>query len=83
MIMKRLYIVCCLLVALSTVGQENVSMFTVDVGYASIHDSYLTPITYSGTNLALGYEAIRPVRADKWLWQLQAGCDYNYAENTA
>ena len=58
-------------------------MFTVDMGYASIHDSYLTPITYGGTDLALGYEAMRPMRADKWLWQLQVGADYNYVENNA
>ena len=64
-------------------GQENVSMFTVDMGYASVHDSYLTPITYDGLDLALGYEAMRPVRADKWLWQLGVGADYNYVENPA
>ena len=64
-------------------GQENVSMFTVDMGYASVHDSYLTPITYDGLDLALGYETMRPVRADKWLWQLGVGADYNYVENPA
>ena len=45
--------------------------------------SYLTPITYEGLDLALGYEAMRPARADKWLWQLQTGADYNYVENAA
>lgn len=58
-------------------------MFTVDMGYASVHDSYLTPITYGGTDLALGYEAMRPMWGDKWLWQLQVGADYNYVENDA
>ena len=81
--MSRLYIVCCLLVALSAAGQEQVSMFTVDMGYAAVHDSYLTPITYSGTDLALRYEALRPVWDDKWLWQLGVGTDYNYVENKA
>ena len=58
-------------------------MFMVDVGYASIHDTYLTPITYDGLDLAMGYEAMRGMRADKWLWQLQVGADYNYVENPA
>jgi hypothetical protein len=55
----------------------------VDVGYASVHDSYLTPITYDGLDLAIGYEAMRSVRGGKWLWQLQVGADYNYTENKA
>lgn len=58
-------------------------MFTVDAGYASIHDSYLTPITYHGLDLGLAYQAMRPLhsRPDTWLWQLQVGADYNYVEN--
>ena len=57
----------------------------LDAGYASVHDSYLTPITYDGAGLALGYEAMRPTRfsPDKWLWQLQVDADYNYVENPA
>ncbi len=70
---------------LSAVGQERVSMLTVDAGYATIHDSYLTPITYDGLDLAIGYEAVRPLKArpDTWLWQLQVGADYNHVENPA
>lgn len=67
--------------AMSAMGQENVSMFTMDLGYASIHDSYLTPITYDGMDLALGYEATRSIRANKWLWQLGVDADYNHVEN--
>ena len=55
----------------------------VDAGFGSIHDSYLTPITYNGLDLGLGYEAVRSVRNDKWLWQLNVGGDYNYVENKA
>ena len=66
-------------------GQEQVSMFIIDAGYASIHDSYLTPITYDGLDLALGYETVRPLKArpETWLWQLQVGADYNHVENPA
>lgn len=85
--MKRLltYLLAAFVVSLGTAGQENVSLFTIDAGYASIHDSYLTPITYGGTDLALGYEVMRNTRfaPDKWLWQLGVGVDYNYVENDA
>ena len=73
-------LLCC---SLSATAQYKVSMFMVDMGYASVHDSYLTPITYDGLDLGLTYEAMRPVRHDKWLWQLQVGADYNYVENNA
>lgn len=71
--------------ALPMAAQEDVSMFTVEAGYASVHDSYLTPITYSGWDVAMGYEAMRSTRASdyKWLWQLQVSADYNNVENKA
>lgn len=59
------------------------SVFMVDAGYASVHDSYLTPITYDGLDLGLSFEAMRPVRQGRWLWQLNVGADYNYVENNA
>ena len=68
----RLCVLMLATVALTAVGQESVSMFTIDAGYASIHDSYLTPITYGGFDLAMGYEAMRPSKR-QWLWQLQVG----------
>ena len=73
-------LLCCTLAA---AGQERVSMLTVDMGYASIHDSYLTPITYDGLDLALQYEAVRGIGDGRWLWQLQVGADYNHVENPA
>ena len=82
--MKRiLSIICCLLAVAVAMGQERVSMVMIDAGYASVHDSYLTPITYDGMDLGLSFEAIRPCAADKWLWQLNVGADYNYVENNA
>ena len=81
--MKRLLTFLLVVSSLCAVGQERVSMFMVDAGYASVHDSYLTPITYDGLDLAMQYEAMRSIRADKWLWQLQIGADYNYVENDA
>ena len=58
-------------------------MLMVDVGYASVHDSYLTPITYDGIDVGLSIEATKACRQGKWLWQLSVGADYNYVENPA
>ena len=67
--MKKVLIFSLLLVtALGARAQERLSMFTIDVGYASVHDSYLTPITYGGLDLGLAYQALRDVRAGQWLW---------------
>ena len=86
---RKISVICSLFLALSAVAQDmvavdrpSVSMFTLDMGYASIHDSYLTPITYDGMDLALGFEAMRPAKR-QWLWQLQVGADYNHVENDA
>ena len=84
-----LVLLCCSLTAVAqddmNASLPRLSMFTVEGGYASVHDSYLTPITYDGAGLGLGYEAMRPARfsPDKWLWELQVGADYNYVENPA
>ena len=80
---KRILILLVVFGALTAAGQEKLSVFMVDVGYASVHDSYLTPITYDGLDLGLSIEAMRPLRSTQWLWQLQVGADYNYVENNA
>ena len=49
----RSILLLAVVVALSAAGQERVSMFTVDAGFASIHDSYLTPITYNGVDFSV------------------------------
>ena len=83
--MKRvlIYLLLAVLVVLGAGAQDNMSVFTVDVGYASIHDSYLTPITYDGLDLGLSFEVTKPCGARPWLWQLNVGADYNYVENNA
>ena len=80
--MKRVLTYLLLAMAVGAMAQERVSMFTVDAGYASVHDSYLTPITYDGLDLALGFEALRQARVN-WLWQVQVSADYNNVENPA
>ena len=80
---KRLLILLVVFGALTAAGQERGSVLMVEGGYASVHDSYLTPITYDGFDLGLGLEVMRPIRDGKWLWQLNVGADYNYVENPA
>ena len=68
--------------AVSAGAQDGVqSMLMVDAGYASVHDSYLTPITYDGLDLGLSYQATKACRQRQWLWQLGIGADYNHVEN--
>ena len=81
--MRKITIFIAILIAsVGAMAQERVSMFTVDGGYASVHDSYLTPITYDGLDLGLGFETMRET-SHSWLWQLQVGADYNHVENPA
>ena len=91
LMMKRLY-TYILLVTITVmavmadeerVNYQTRSMLMVDAGYASVHDSYLTPITYDGADLGLSIEATKVCRQGKWLWQLGVGADYNYVENNA
>ena len=82
-----LILLCC---SLTSMAQDDKSaalpaqsMLMLDAGYASIHDSYLTPITYDGIDLGLSLEATRWASRYRWLWQLSVGADYNYVENNA
>ncbi|MBQ1610631.1 MAG: DUF3316 domain-containing protein [Muribaculaceae bacterium] len=54
-----------------------------EVGHASLLDSYLTPITYTGLNLGLGFEHFQATgfNPDKWVRELELGADYSYVEN--
>ncbi|MBQ9555510.1 MAG: DUF3316 domain-containing protein [Muribaculaceae bacterium] len=79
-----------LLLALATIvgaaaqdGDTRRSVLTVEAGYGSVHDSYLTPITYDGLDLGLSLEHTHWVKSGRWLWQLGVGADYNYVENPA
>ncbi len=62
-----------------------VSIFTLDVGHASLLDTYMTPIAYHGQNVRLGYEHFQatgfaPLR---WTRQLEVGVDYDHTRNPA
>lgn len=89
----RFWVSCLLsLVAMAATAQDTVdavrpvlSMFTLDAGSASLLDTYLSPITYHGSNFRLGYEHFQATgfRPLTWTRQLEAGIDYNYVKNPA
>lgn len=58
-------------------------MFMLDVGHASVLDTYLTPITYSGSSVALQYAATQSAgfAPETWVRRLSVGVDYAHVEN--
>lgn len=61
------------------------SIFSAEIGRASILDTYLTPITYSGTYYRIGYERQRAMgfNPERWTHQLETGVDYSKIHNPA
>lgn len=66
-----------------TVSRPVTSIFTLDMGRADVLDTYLTPVTYHGPNLRLGYEAIQACgfNPGKWVRDLEVGVDYGNVKN--
>lgn len=66
------------------VARPVASMFTLDVGHASVRDTYLSPNTYGGTHLRLGYQAVQATEFSpvKWARNLELGVEYDNVENT-
>lgn len=65
------------------VARPVATMFMLDMGYASVHDTYLTPITYGGPHLRLGYQAMQATgfSPDKWVRNLEVGVEYSNVKN--
>lgn len=59
------------------------SFFMIDAGGASIKETYLTPLRYKGLGLRLGYERMQAMKfsPERWVMQLEAGCDYARVKN--
>lgn len=62
-----------------------VSATMIDIGHERILDSYLSPITYAGTAVALSYERMQamPHNPERWTAALEAGVDYALTHNPA
>lgn len=81
---------CSLPLAAQDSGEDDVArpvdaMFSLDVGQARVKDTYLTPITYSGTHLRLEYSAMQATgfSPEKWVRHLEVGAEYDNVENLA
>ena len=57
-----------------------ISTFTMEMGSASILDTYLTPIRYHGFNMRLGYEGMRSMGFSPEKWVMQGGGAVEYAK---
>ena len=67
---------CCVL-------RPVASVFMADFGHASLLDTYLTPIRYSGWNTRLAYERLQAMKfsPEHWVSQLEFGADYSHVTN--
>ena len=59
------------------------SIYSAEVGSASILDTYLTPIRYTGIYARIGYERMQAMKfaPEKWIMTLGAGVSYANVEN--
>lgn len=59
------------------------SMFSLQIGSASILDTYLTPIRYKGKAFRFEYNRYQAMKfsPEKWVMQLSAGATYNSVDN--
>lgn len=59
------------------------SAYMLNVGGASILDTYLTPIRYKGYNLRLGYERLQAMKfsPQRWVMQMSFGLNYDNVQN--
>ena len=59
------------------------SAYTVDYGWTSLLDTYLTPIRYHGYNIRLGYERLQAMKRapERLVMQMDAGVSYDHVKN--
>lgn len=76
----------CALAQDSTAMERPVmSVFTAEAGHASQLDTYVSPVTYRGAAMRLGYERMQAMRFSplKWVMQVEAGVEYDLTHNSA
>lgn len=87
-----LFIMALTVMCVSVKGEENDSVkilrpvnsaYMLNLGSASVLDTYLTPIRYKGMNIRLGYERLQAMRFNPqhWTMQMYFGIDYAPVEN--
>ena len=67
------------------VERPTINTFEAEAGWASVLDTYLSPLRYTGYNLRLGYEGMRAMGFDpeRWVMQGAASLEYAYLKNPA
>lgn len=85
---KHLTILLSLLAVIFTAGAQDVirpaaTAYTFSAGSATLADTYLTPLTYSGWNLGLAYERMQAMafNPDRWVSRLKISVDASHATN--
>lgn len=64
------------------------SSYTLQAGSGHLADTYLSPVKYSGWDVAIGYERVQAMKfsPERWVMQMQLGvnasCSQNPAKNT-
>lgn len=73
-----------------TVAEANplrpvMAAYMLEEGGASLTDTYLTPLTYDGWNVALRYERMQAMKfnPERWVMRLTAGLEVDRTENPA
>ena len=67
------------------VERPTINTFEAEVGSASILDTYLSPLKYTGVNFRIGYEGMRAMGFDpeRWVMQGMASLEYANVQNPA
>lgn len=67
----------------SEVARPVLSLFSLDMGHTSLQDTYLTPVTYKGMHLRLGYQHMQALGHDPehWVRNLELGIEYDNVKN--
>ena len=59
------------------------SMFTLDAGYGSQRDTYVSPIAYDGSHFRVAYANMCRNHASRWCRIMEGGVDYELTHNPA
>ena len=62
-----------------TVVRPVTSAYTIGIGGASMCDTYLSPLTYRGENVLLGYERLQAMRFDPERFVMQLTADVRFS----
>jgi len=78
-------LLCAVATSAQTIERPVLSAYTVEAGSSHLAETYLSPLKYSGWNIALGYERMQAMKfsPERWIMQLQGRLDLQRASNPA